>query len=399
MSVETMHRASCSDIESKDHALVPAQMRETVAKGAVLYEKRPVKDNQGQPVTGLYNAWITLHNPAQFNSYTTDMVKAVILAFREASAARDVVAVVFTGSGDKAFCTGGNTKEYAEYYAGNPQEYRGYMRLFNDMVSTILACDKPVVCRVNGIRVGGGQEIGMACDFSIAQDLARFGQAGPKHGSAPIGGATDFLPVAIGTERAMAACVLCEPFSAHEAYFMAMISDIVPALKVDGKFIGNPLVETQRITDEFGRLVFGKAKTGQEFKAGQELMKRGTIDLSLLDERVEALCSKLLYTFPDCTTKTIEELRKPKLDAWNRNKENSRAWLALNMMTEARAGFRAFNEGTRETGREIDFIALRRALATNARWSDDLTESVLPGAAQRRMLVGAMPWSDQQAVG
>ena len=68
------------------------------------------------------------------------------------------------------------------------------MRLFNDMVSAILGCDKPVVCRVNGMRIGGGQEIGMACDFSIAQDLARFGQAGPKHGSAPIGGATDFLP-------------------------------------------------------------------------------------------------------------------------------------------------------------------------------------------------------------
>jgi 6-oxo-cyclohex-1-ene-carbonyl-CoA hydrolase len=87
---------------------------------------------------------------------------------------------VFTGSGDKAFCTGGNTKEYAEYYAGQPQEYRQYMRLFNDMVSAILACDKPVICRVNGMRIGGGQEIGMACDFSVAQDLARFGQAGPS---------------------------------------------------------------------------------------------------------------------------------------------------------------------------------------------------------------------------
>ena len=202
----------------------------TAGKG-VRYEKRPVQGADGKPVAGLYNAWITLDNPTQFNSYTTDMVKAVILAFRAASAARDVVAVVFTGAGDKAFCTGGNTKEYAEYYAGNPQEYRGYMRLFNDMVSAILACDKPVICRVNGMRIGGGQEIGMACDFSVAQDLARFGQAGPKHGSAPIGGATDFLPVMIGAERAMAACVLCEPFSAHEAYFMGMITDIVPALE------------------------------------------------------------------------------------------------------------------------------------------------------------------------
>jgi 6-oxo-cyclohex-1-ene-carbonyl-CoA hydrolase len=159
---------------------------------------------------------------------------------------------------------------------------------------------------------------------------------------------------------------------------MGMITDITPALKVDGKFIANPLVETTRTTDDYGRFVFGKPKTGEALKAGQELMKRGTVDLSLLDEKIEALCTKLLYTFPDCTSKTVEELRKPKLDAWNRNKENSRAWLALNMMTEARAGFRAFNEGTRETGREVDFIALRRALAANTPWSDSLTDSIQP---------------------
>ena len=377
MSAEAIRSFIDSEREPKDHNLVAEHIRAATSK-AVRYEKRPVKGEDGKAVAGLYNAWITLDNPGQYNSYTTDMVKGVILAFRAASAARDVVAVVFTGAGDRAFCTGGNTKEYAEYYAGNPQEYRGYMRLFNDMVSAILACDKPVICRVNGMRIGGGQEIGMACDFSVAQDLARFGQAGPKHGSAPIGGATDFLPVVIGAERAMVACVLCEPFSAHEAYYMGILTDIVPALKVDGKFIANPLVETSRVVDEYGRLVFGKSKTGDALKAGQELMKRGTIELSLLDEKVEALCTKLLYTFPECTTKTVEELRKPKLDAWNRNKENSRAWLALNMMTEARAGFRAFNEGTRDTGREADFIALRQALAANTPWSDELTNSIQP---------------------
>src|SRR3974390_1933603 len=281
-------RSTVLESEFKDHNLVTDRVRETVSKG-VHCEKRPVKGVDGKPVSGLFNAWITLDNPGQFNSYTTDMVKATILAFRAASAARDVVAVVFTGAGDKAFCTGGNTKEYAEYYAGNPQEYRGYMRLFNDMVSTILACDKPVICRVNGMRIGGGQEIGMACDFSVAQDLARFGQAGPKHGSAPIGGATDFLPVMVGAEGAMAACVLCEPFSAHEAYFMGVINDIVPPLKWDGKFIANPVVETSRFVDEYGRLVFGRPKTGEALRAGQELLKRGKIDLGGLDDRIETL--------------------------------------------------------------------------------------------------------------
>ena len=136
------------------------------------------------------------------------MAKDVIMAFRKASNDRAVVAVVFTGSGDRAFCTGGNTKEYAEYYAGRPNEYSQYMRIFNDMVSGILSCDKPVICRVNGMRIGGGQEIGMACDFAVSSDLANYGQAGPRHGSAPDGGSTDFLPLFVGVEAAMKSCTL-----------------------------------------------------------------------------------------------------------------------------------------------------------------------------------------------
>jgi 6-oxo-cyclohex-1-ene-carbonyl-CoA hydrolase len=358
----------------KNHDIV-----DDISRPGVKYELRPAKRPDGSVADGLFNAWITLDNPGQFNSYTTDMVKGVILAFRAASNARDVSCVVFTGAGDKAFCTGGNTKEYAEYYAGHPQEYRQYMRLFNDMVSAILACDKPVICRVNGMRIGGGQEIGMACDFSVSSDLARYGQAGPKHGSAPIGGATDFLPVVVGAERAMAACVLCEPFSAHKAYQMGILTEIVPALKVDGKWVANPLVETQRMVDEFGRNVYGEPKTGAALDEGKALMKRGTVDLSALDAKVEELCAKILLTFPDCTTKTIEELRKPKLDAWNRNKENSRAWLALNMMTEARSGFTAFNEGTKDD-REVDFVLLRQKLAAGQSWVGPLHDEIQPKA-------------------
>ncbi len=356
----------------KNHDIV-----DDTSKPGIRYEKRPATKPDGSTVPGLFNAWITLDNPGQFNSYTTDMVKGAILAFRAASNARDVNCVVFTGVGDKAFCTGGNTKEYAEYYAGHPQEYRQYMRLFNDMVSAIMACDKPVICRVNGMRIGGGQEIGMACDFSVAQDLARFGQAGPKHGSAPIGGATDFLPVMVGAERAMAACVLCEPFSAHKAYQMGILTDIVPALKVDGKFVANPLVETQRMVDEFGRNVYGEAKTGAAAKEAKLVLASGKVDLSLLDAKVEELCAKILLTFPDCTTRTLEELRKPKLEAWNRNKEDSRAWLALNMMTEGRAGFTAFNEGTKDD-READFILLRQKLAAGESWVGPLHDSIQP---------------------
>ena len=362
-----------------DKQLEDFDLAQAIVVPGVTLERHPARCPGGTLLDGLFHAWITLDNPEQYNSYTTEMVKGVILAFRRASAMRDVVTVVFTGSGDRAFCSGGNTKEYAEYYAGNPQEYRQYMRLFNDMVSAILGCDKPVICRVNGMRIGGGQEIGMACDFSVAQDLARFGQAGPKHGSAPVGGATDFLPLMVGAEQAMVSGILCEPWSAHKAYRMGIISDLVPALKVGDEFIPNPLVETQQYLDDRGRIVHGESKTGEALAAGKALLKKGSVDLSLLDEATERLCAKFIHMFPDCLTKTLEELRKPKLNAWNANKENSRAWLALNMMTEARAGFRAFNEPANGE-REIDFIGLRQALAAGEPWTDELTESLLPAA-------------------
>jgi 6-oxo-cyclohex-1-ene-carbonyl-CoA hydrolase len=342
----------------------------------ILYEPRPLLDPSGHVVPGLHTVWITLDNPSQLNSYTTAMVRGVIGGMRRASNDRACVAVVFTGSGSRAFCTGGNTEEYATYYAGRPGEYRQYMRLFNDMVTAILHCDKPVICRVNGMRIGGGQEIGMACDFSIAQDLATFGQAGPKHGSAPDGGSTDFLPLFVGIEAAIASCTLCKPWSAHKAYRLGLLTGIVPALRVDGSWMPNPLVLTDGWTDAWGRIVHGETREGDSYRDGKALRARGAVDLSLLDREVEGLVWSLATTMPDCLTKTLESLRKHKLAHWDANRESNRAWLALNMMTEGRAGFRAFHEGTKAC-REPDFLLLRRRLAEGAVWGDDLIEETL----------------------
>ncbi len=358
--------------EFKNHELAPG-----VEHAGVTYELKPCRDKANKPIDGLYNAWITLDNPDQLNSYTTDMVKGVILYFRKASEDRSVNAVVFTGSGSRAFCTGGNTKEYAEYYAGRPGEYARYMRLFNDMVSAILMCDKPVICRVNGMRIAGGQEIGMACDFTIASDLALFGQAGPKHGSAPDGGSTDFLALYVGAENAMVSCTLCETWSAHKALRLGLITQIVPALIVDGTFIPNPMVVTDTVLDPFGRMVHGEFKSGSDRAEAKAILKSGMVDLAHLDEEVEAFCTKLLYTMPGCMRKTIESVRKHKLEHWDRNKESNRSWLALNMMTEANAGFRAFNEGPRGN-REVDFVDLRKRLAAGEAWGKELIEAVLP---------------------
>ncbi len=363
-----------SDFRFVDHDLVPEHRFDD----QVRYELRPVRTPDGTVAEGLHAAWITLDNPKQFNSYTTRMVKDVILGFRAASNARNVVAVVFTGAGDKAFCTGGNTKEYAEYYAGRPGEYAQYMRLFNDMVSAILACDKPTICRVNGMRIAGGQEIGMACDLTIASDLARFGQAGPKHGSAPDGGSTDFLPLYVGVEHAMTSGALCVSWSAHKAHRLGLITRHVPALRVDGELVPNPMVVTDRWVDG-GQIVFGEDKSGADRDAAKALLARGQIDLSRLDAAVDEAVTGFLMTMPGCVEKTLSSLRKHKLEHWDRNKETNRAWLALNMMTEAQAGFRAFNEGPRDR-REPDFVALRQRLAKGETWGPELIEAILPKA-------------------
>lgn len=358
-------------MQFKDHDLIPAS-----GAPGVLVEAMPVRDAAGQVVAGLHATRIVLDNQAQLNSYTTQMVKGVILAMRAASNDRRCVAVVFTGAGDKAFCTGGNTAEYAEYYAGRPDEYRQYMRLFNDMVTAILHCDKPVICRVNGMRIAGGQEIGMACDFSIAQDLARFGQAGPKHGSAPDGGSTDFLPLFVGMERAMESCTLCTHWSAHKALRLGLLTEVVPALQVDGAFISNPLVVTDRWLGATGQIVHGEWVSGEQARAAKELLARGKVSLTLLDQAVDRLVTALAMTMPNCLAKTIESLRKHKLSHWDKNRETNRAWLGLNMMTEGRAGFRAFHEGNRAC-REPDFLLLRQLLAEGMPWGDELTERVL----------------------
>jgi 6-oxo-cyclohex-1-ene-carbonyl-CoA hydrolase len=356
----------------KNHELV-----ESYAFRHIHYDRRPLRKPTGEAVPGLWNAWIVLDNPKQLNSYTTEMVKEVILAFRRASSERDVVCAVFTATGDRAFCTGGNTAEYAEVYAGRPLEYRQYMRLFNDMVTTILECDKPVLNRVNGLRIAGGQEIGMACDFTVAADTAMFGQAGPKHGSAPDGGSTDFLPLYVGFARAIESCTLCEPWTAYEAYQYGLVNDVVPVLKEGGRFLPNPQVTTDRWLDEMGKIAYGKPKTGDALREAKERAQRCEVDFSRLDARVEELAWKLALTMPDCTSKTIESVRKHKLEHWHRNRESNRAWLALNMNTEAKAGFPAFHYGPKGN-REVDFLLLRRRLAEGRPFDDELIREISP---------------------
>ncbi len=373
MALEWMPR----DDESKDH-LLHTDVHWGTEAPCVVYEKKPIVDPKGNVVEGLYTAWIRLNNPKQYNSYTTEMVKGVIAGFHNSSLDRSVVATVFTGTGPYAFCTGGNTKEYSEYYSRRPDEYGQYMELFNGMVDSILMCKKPVICRVNGMRVAGGQEIGMACDLAIASDLAIFGQAGPRHGSAPVGGSSDFLPWFLSAEDAMWNCVSCEMWSAYKMRAKNLITKAVPVLKVDGEWVRNPMIITDKYVEN-GEIVFGEYKTGDEAKEARAFVKehQANADFELLDKEVDKILWTFTNLFPGCLIKSIDGIRQKKKFFWDIAKNDHRHWLAANMGGEAFLGFGAFNT-KKITGQDtIDFIKFRQNVAQAKSWDLDMFAEVM----------------------
>ena len=99
--------------------------------------------------------------------------------------------------------------------------------------------------------------------------------------------------------------VLCEQWSAHRALFLGLLNQIVPALVLDGAWIPNPLVITDRMTDEYGNLVFGLFKTGAERDASRQILARARPDLKRLDEDVERLCTRVLLLIPECVMTMI----------------------------------------------------------------------------------------------
>ncbi len=359
----------------KNHFLWDEEHFSDEAPG-IMYENKPILDPKGNPIDDLYSAWITLNNPRQYNSYTTEMVKGVIAAFQRASADPSVVAAVFTAAGDKAFCTGGNTKEYAEYYSGRPQEYGSYMDLFNAMVDGILNCKKPTICRVNGMRVAGGQEIGMACDTAVSSDLAIFGQAGPRHGSAPDGGSSDFLPWMLPLELAMWNCVSCEMWSAYKMKQLGLISKCTPVIKDNGKWVRNPAVITDKYIDD-GEIVYGEFKGGDDAKKAREYVKNAKTNFELLDAEVNKILWTYTNLFPGCLIKSVEGIRLKKKFFWDQAKTINRHWLAANMNSEAYLGFNAFNTKKITGQNVIDFIEFRRRQARGEAFDAEFMAAVL----------------------
>ncbi len=366
------------DNNLKSHQLFGDEFFGTEAP-CTMYEKKPLVNPQtGQKVDGLFTAWITLNNPAQYGSYTTEMVKGVQAGMHKASMDRSIVAIIFTGMGDRAFCTGGNTKEYAEYYTKRPKEYADYIDLFNGMVDSILTARVPVICRANGMRIAGGQEIGQACDLTVAADTATFGQAGTAHGSTPTGGSTDFLPWQLPTtELAMWNCFSNEQWSAYKMERLGFITKAVPIKKdAAGNWVRDPRVITDAYVDN-GEIVYGEMKKGTDLRAGLDLLKTLQTDWSKLDGFIDNMVWTIANLMPLCLQMTVEQIRTKKKFFWDQAKVGSMYWLAANMNTEAWLGFNAFNTSGLTGTRNIDYIKYRQLVAQGVEYSDDLMEQVL----------------------
>ncbi len=293
----------------------------------ILYEK------------GDWVAQITINRPHNYNAYSTQALEELATAFQDASFDDQVAVIVFTGAGDSAFSTGGDVKEYEANYTQIPRDYWKYMGLFKAYIESIMNTGKPVIARLNGMAVGGGNESQLACDLSVIAEHAFIAQVGTNVGSVACGGSTQWLPITVGDRRAREILLLNDRISAYQALDWGLVNRVAPSVTKDGAFI-------ERATPE----QIKKAKKGQEGYA---------IDLTKLDEAVAALVEKMVHKFPECTRYTKQNVNFWKDFAWHQTIGHARDWLSVHYTSwEPLEGMQAFVEK-----RPADYVKLRELAA------------------------------------
>jgi naphthoate synthase len=180
-------------------------------------------------------ARITINRPEVYNAFTPQTNKEMIDAMDIARERTDVGVVVLTGSGDKAFCSGGdqNVKGKGGYIGED-----GVPRLnVLDLHKRIRELPKPVVAMVNGYAIGGGHVLHVVCDLTIASENAMFGQTGPKVGSFDAGFGSSYLARQVGQKKAREIWFLCRQYTALEAESMGMVNKVVPFDKLEDEMV------------------------------------------------------------------------------------------------------------------------------------------------------------------
>jgi enoyl-CoA hydratase/carnithine racemase len=251
----------------------------------IRYEKAPPR------------ATVTLNRPDVLNAFDFQMLRELARAFEDASWDDEVRVVVVTGEG-RAFCVGADLRSWGAELVGKSREYWKWFGAFKDMHDRLREIGKPTVARINGICVGGGNELQMACDLAVMVDDAYIRHVGLEHGSVPAGGATQWLPVMVGERRAREIILLCEPIPAAQAAEWGLVNRVVARADLD----------------------------------------------AAVDEYVEKLATKL----PETTRYAKQQLNFWRDLSWHATVGHARDWLALSMLNdEAQGAIRAFLERER----------------------------------------------------
>jgi enoyl-CoA hydratase/carnithine racemase len=232
-------------------------------------------------------ATVTLNRPDVLNAFDFRMLRELARAFEDASWDDEIRVVVVTGAG-RAFCVGADLKAWGADLVGKSREYWKWFGAFKDMHDRLREIGKPTVARINGICVGGGNELQMACDLAVMVDEAYIRHVGLEHGSVPAGGATQWLPVMVGERRAREIILLCEEIPAARAAEWGLVNRAVAA---------------------------------------------GELDVTV-DELVDKLASKL----PETTRYAKQQLNFWRDLSWHGTVGHARDWLALSMLGEEAKG-------------------------------------------------------------
>ena len=176
-------------------------------------------------------ARITINRPQVLNAFRGQTCEELIHALNRAGWDDAVGVIVLAGAGDRAFCTGGDQSAHSGQYDG-----RGMIGLpIEEVQSLIRDVPKPVIARVQGYAIGGGNVLATLCDFTIASEKAIFGQVGPKMGSVDPGFGTAYLARVVGEKKAREIWYLCRRYSAAEALAMGLVNTVVPHEELDAE--------------------------------------------------------------------------------------------------------------------------------------------------------------------
>ncbi len=250
-------------------------------------------------------AKITINRPEVYNAFDFQTFKEMTQAVEDAAFDDEVGVLILTGAGEKAFCTGADLKEQEKYFLDRPHDYWKWMGAFIELHEKLRTIGKPTIARLNGMVVGGGNELNIACDLAVAADDIYLKQVGTSRGSVAAAGATQWLPLIVGDRRAREILWLCEEIPAQKALEWGWINQVVPR--------------------------------------------------SQLDDAVEAMADKLLDKLPECMRYTKQQTNFWRDFSWGLTIQHARDWLTVHSASyETFEGTRAFTEK-----RSIDYDALR----------------------------------------